>query len=161
VVEVEVITEDAADLEPVLALNALHAVATSPLDEPALRRLLAEAFHAVRVDRGAALLIALDQDAIYDSPNFLWFRARLPRFVYVDRVIVAAAQRGRGLADALYRDLKAKARAAGHDRIVCEVNVDPPNPQSDAFHARQGFTEMGRTRLANGKTVRYLSCSLP
>ena len=47
------------------------------------------------------------------------------------------------------------ARAAGHERVVCEVNADPPNPASDAFHAALGFAEIGATLLPNGKTVRY------
>jgi uncharacterized protein len=33
-------------------------------------------------------MLAFDQDADYDSPNFLWFRERLARFVYADRVVV-------------------------------------------------------------------------
>jgi hypothetical protein len=38
--------------------------------------------------------LAFDQHARYDSPNFLWFGARYPRFVYVDRIVVAASARG-------------------------------------------------------------------
>jgi len=42
--------------------------------------------------------------------------------------------------------------------VVCEVNRDPPNPASDAFHAAQGFTEMGQAAIRQGsKTVRYLA----
>jgi predicted GNAT superfamily acetyltransferase len=42
--------------------------------------------------------------------------------------------------------------------IVCEVNLDPPNPASDAFHAALGFAEVGTAVIDNGdKTVRYLS----
>ena len=62
----------------------------------------------------------------------------------------------RGLATCLYRDLFEHAREAGHDRIVCEVNLDPPNPGSDVFHARMGFVEVGRTDLQpSGRTVGY------
>jgi hypothetical protein len=104
-----------------------------------------------------AFLLAFDQDAAYDSPNFLWFRERFPRFVYVDRVVVGPAARGRGLARRLYDELFAAAAAAGHERVVCEVNLDPPNPGSDAFHARQGFAEIGAAAIHGGaKTVRYL-----
>ena len=50
-----------------------------------------------------------------------------------------------------------RARAARHDRVVCEVNLVPPNPGSDAFHDRMGFAEVGRATLGGaGKTVRYL-----
>lgn len=114
------------------------------------------AFVATRVGDADALLLAFDQDAAYDNPNFNWFKARYPRFVYVDRIVVSAAARGRGLARALYRDLF--ARAAGYERVVCEVNADPPNPASDAFHAALGFEAVGSARLpGTDKTVRYFS----
>ncbi len=51
---------------------------------------------AERIGQTEALLLAFDQAADYDSPNFLWFRERFPRFVYVDRIVVAGEARGRG-----------------------------------------------------------------
>ena len=57
----------------------------------------------------------------------------------------------------LYRALFQHSREADHDWVVCEVNIDPPNPGSDAFHEKMGFVEVGRTKLADrDKTVRYL-----
>ena len=53
-----------------------------------------EAFLARRIGHADALLLAFDQDADYDSPNFLWFRSRYSRFVYVDRIVVAPAAGG-------------------------------------------------------------------
>lgn len=130
----------------------------SPLSLETFARLTDMAFHARQVGEADAFLIALDQDAAYDNPNFRWMRSWFDRFVYVDRVVVATHARGRGLARTLYEDLFAAARAAGHTRIVCEVNSDPPNPASDAFHARLGFAEVGSAVLPGGaKTVRYLS----
>jgi predicted GNAT superfamily acetyltransferase len=53
------------------------------------------------------------------------------------------------------------ARAAGYAHVCCEVNIDPPNPGSDAFHANMGFEEIGRAFLPErGKTVRYLMRTL-
>ena len=148
------------DLDWALALNASLDVELSPLTRQGLADIVDAAFHARVAAPQWGLLIAFDQDADYRSPNFLWFKARLPRFVYVDRIAVAKAARGRGVARRLYDDLFAAARDAGHDRIVCEVNVDPPNPASDGFHARFGFTEIGRAELAGGKEVRYLTTVL-
>ena len=143
--------------DSLLALNNAHAEQTSRLDVERLRHMLEAAFHVAAVGNLDAFLIAFDQAADYDSPNFLWLRERHARFVYVDRIVTAPQSRGRGLAAGLYRDLFAKAAAAGHDRILCEVNLDPPNPGSDAFHARMGFTEIGRAMRDDGaKTVRYL-----
>ena len=143
-----------------LALNNAHKVETSELDPPQLERLLDIAFLALTTADAQALLVAFDQAADYDSTNFLWFRARRTRFVYVDRVIVAPALRGQGIARQLYGQLFDAARFAGHDAVVCEINSDPPNPGSDAFHAALGFAQVGTARLANGKSVRYLQRSL-
>ncbi len=149
-----------ADLGWVLKLNAELEVELSPLTERRLLELSARAFSFRVVEPDRALLLTFDQDADYDSPNFLWFRDRYPRFVYVDRIAVAAHARGDGLARALYEDLFQSARAAGHSDIVCEVNSEPPNPASDAFHARLGFEAVGRGALDNGKQVRYLRAAL-
>jgi len=148
--------------EALLALNNAHALELSWLEPERLRHLVREAFLAKRIGDAEAFLmaflLAFDQDADYDSPNFLWFRSRYPRFVYVDRIVVAPSARGRGHARRLYLDLFEQARAAGHDRIVCEVNADPPNPASDAFHADLGFIEVGTAAIHGGsKTVSYLS----
>lgn len=151
------LTADKALGEALLALNNAHAVELSLLDSAGLERLVGAAFVARRVGLADALLITFDQDADYDSPNFLWFRDRYERFVYVDRVVTAEAARGRGLARALYGDLIAQARAAGHQLIVCEVNADPPNPASEAFHRGLGFEPVGEALLSNGKTVSYLA----
>jgi hypothetical protein len=144
------------DEPAVLALNNLHAQELSLLDRGRLRHLVRQAFMAARMGEAEAFIIAFDERADYDSPNFLWFRSRIERFVYVDRIAVAQAARGRGHARRLYAELFARARKAGQARIVCEVNSDPPNPQSDAFHAALGFSEIGEAPLDGGKRVRYL-----
>ena len=105
-----------------------------------------------------AFLLAFDERADYDSPNYLWFRERYPRFVYVDRVAVEQAARGRGFARRLYADLMQQAAAAGHTVVVCEVNANPPNPASDALHAALGFAEVGAASIRGGsREVRYFA----
>jgi uncharacterized protein len=142
----------------VLALNNAHAVELSWLDAERLRSLIAQAFYARAVGAVDAFLLAFDQTADYDSPNYLWFRRRYPRFVYIDRVVVEPLARRRGYAQRLYADLFFCARQAGHRLVVCEVNSDPPNPASDAFHAAQRFAEVGAASIHGGaKTVRYLA----
>jgi predicted GNAT superfamily acetyltransferase len=142
----------------VLALNNEHATELSWLDADRLIELVGRAFLARRIGAVDAFLLAFDQDADYDSPNFLWFRSRYPRFVYVDRIVVAGSSRGRGHARRLYDDLFRHALRAGHERVVCEVNRQPPNPASDALHAALGFTEVGTASIhGGGKTVRYLA----
>jgi predicted GNAT superfamily acetyltransferase len=146
------------DENAMLALNNEHRKETSELDGAKLHALVVQGFHVgVRNGGRDAFLIAFDQDAISASPNFQWFKSRYKRFVYIDRVIVARDKRGRGLARGLYEDLFAAAEQAGHSLVGCEVNVEPPNPISDAFHEALGFAEVGRAALFGGdKVVRYL-----
>ena len=153
------LTPDA--LPAILALHTAQAREWSWLEPERLDHLVGQAFLVLRAGAADAFLMTFDQDAGYDSENFLWFRARYPRFVYVDRVVVADRARGRGLARRLYEALFDKARAAGHTLVTCEVNADPPNPASDAFHAALGFGEVGQAVLRGGdKTVRYFAREL-
>jgi predicted GNAT superfamily acetyltransferase len=141
-------------LQKILALNNAHAVETGPLDMPALEHMIANAFFSI-TRQDECLLLCFDQDADYVSTNFQWFKARFDRFVYVDRIIIAADARGRGLARQCYDELIQLAVAAQHTRIVCEINIDPPNPVSAGFHRRLGFGAIGHAVLDNGKTVSY------
>jgi predicted GNAT superfamily acetyltransferase len=155
------LSSDASLTAALLTLNNAHARELSWLEPERLQRLVGQAFLARRIGNLDAFLLALDQDADYDSPNFLWFHPRYPRFVYVDRIVVASSARGRGHARRLYDDLFEHALRAGHRRVVCEVNTIPPNPASDAFHAALGFVEVGTASVYGGsRTVRYLSRAL-
>jgi uncharacterized protein len=154
--EIETIDlHDQPTLSALLALNNLHASELSYLTAERFVHLLSQSFWSGRIATHA-FIITFDQHASYDSPNYLWFRARYPRFIYIDRVVVSPAARGQGHARRLYDFLFTAAQAADHTQIVCEVNVDPPNPASDAFHATLGFTEVGTAYIHDGtKSVRY------
>jgi predicted GNAT superfamily acetyltransferase len=146
-----------SDIERMLLLNNANASETSLLNTSDMIGLLNKAFYCKGIDRGVtALLIALDHNALYDNPNFNWFKQRRNSFVYIDRIIVSDIARGQGLARRLYQDFFAEARLAGHDRVVCEVNIYPPNPASNVFHDAMGFVEIGRAAIHNEtKVVRY------
>ncbi|QDH14319.1 GNAT family N-acetyltransferase [Formicincola oecophyllae] len=154
-----------ADEGAILTLNNHHARELSWLDGEGLRALLGLSWWARQIrgqGPGRPLLAfawAMDQDALYDNPNFRWFKRRWcwRRFIYLDRICVADAAQGRGLGRELYRDLWKAMATAVQNRLVCEVNHQPPNPASDAFHAALGFRPVGRGTLHGGaKTVTYL-----
>jgi predicted GNAT superfamily acetyltransferase len=145
------------DRAALLALNNAHARELSPLTAAAFDTLLEQSIHASGIADPLAFVLAFDERAEITGPNFAWFKARYPRFVYIDRVVVAANGRGRGMASALYADVEEFARRNGHAILCAEVNSDPPNPISDAFHERCGFETVGTATLADrGRTVRYL-----
>jgi predicted GNAT superfamily acetyltransferase len=140
-----------------LAVNNASARETSPLTDERFDHLINLARVATYIGPDAALLLAFEQSAGYDGGHFLWFRNRYDRFLYIDRVVVAQGYRRLGLGRALYADLFRRARELGHTTITCEVNLRPPNPTSDKFHAAHGFAEVGQATFDDGeKTVRYL-----
>jgi len=159
--EIEPLTE--AAFPAVLAVNNSNAAETSLLDMDGLAKLIAQSCFACGIGQGRdAFLIAMNQDAAYESPNFDWFRDRHASFVYIDRIITAAHARGRGLARRLYGELFDAARRMDLHLVTCEVNVQPPNPVSHAFHAALGFEPIGEAKVYGGtRTVRYYEKRLP
>ena len=144
----------AVDHARILALNATEVAQTSAMDAARLAELHALACAPWVVETEGevmAFLLAMDETAAYDNDNFRWFAARLPRFVYIDRIVVDRTAAGRGLGRALYAALFELARARGIDAIICEYNLDPPNPASKAFHDRLGFREIGQQVIAGGR----------
>jgi predicted GNAT superfamily acetyltransferase len=103
-------------------------------------------------DDGApvAFVLAVAPGADYASENYRWFSAHRPGSLYVDRIVVAPHAHGRGLGRALYAAVAERARDLGLTEITCEVNLDPPNPQSLAFHARLGFAQVGELETKGG-----------
>ena len=143
-----------ADFDAILALNEASVSLLSPLSQRRLAGLHAQAaLHRVAEREGEVIgfLLALREGADYDSPNYLWFAARYPQFLYVDRVVVADAARGQGVGALLYRDMLEFAAASGARLVTCEFDIDPPNPLSEQFHARFGFREAGRQWVADGR----------
>ena len=145
------------DIDALLALSNAQEREIGVFTRAAFAALVDMSFRTRMTSTRDAFLIALAERAPEIAPNYRWFAERFDRFVYIDRVVVAPAARRRGRARLLYDDLLTAAGHSGYARVCCEVNSDPPNPVSDAFHAALGFGEIGRAWLPDrGKTVRYL-----
>jgi len=142
------------DLSAILALNEASVRFLSPLTSARLEALhRSAAYHKVVDIEGeiAAFLLAFREGAPYDSPNYLWFVERYPRFLYIDRVVVAPMHRGGGFGAMLYDDIAAFAARNGAPWLACEFDIEPPNPVSMRFHERMGFGEVGTQTIGDGK----------
>lgn len=141
------------DFDDIIALNHESVRFLSPLDRPRLTYLDTQAaLHHVLESEGqvVAFVLAFREGADYDSVNYRWFSDRYDRFLYVDRVVVSSSLQGGGLGRVLYEAVFAHARDSGVPIVTCEYDVDPPNPISERFHARFGFSEVGRQQVAGG-----------
>jgi len=103
----------------------------------------------------AGFLLALTPGADYASENYRWVSQHRPGSLYIDRIVVAPDHHGTGVGRSLYEAVFDRALALNASAVTCEVNLDPPNPQSLAFHGRLGFeqiddlwTKGGTTRVA-------------
>ena len=150
----------AADLDWVLEINREHEALLSVLDRDGLARLVDMATLARGIE-GEAFLLGMDAGADYESWNFQWFQARYPAFLYVDRVAVASSAAGGGQGKRLYADFYANAARMSYPMVCAEVNSDPPNDASLAFHAKQGFSTVGEEAVpGRGKSVRFFAKDL-
>lgn len=104
----------------------------------------------------AGFVLALDEKADYESPNFRYFCNEFRRFMYVDRIVVNPDFQRLGIGRLLYDTLL--QRIGDIPVLTCEVNIKPPNPDSLAFHERLGFTGIGEQDTENGaKRVKLMA----
>jgi predicted GNAT superfamily acetyltransferase len=130
----------------VLDLNQGHVDLLAPLDQRRLDELLGWADRADVIehdDRAVGFVLTFAPGKPYDSANYRWFTARFgDSFYYLDRIVVDPTVRRAGIGAQVYTELEAVAAAYG--RIVLEVNVEPPNEPSLAFHRARGYAEVGQ-----------------
>jgi uncharacterized protein len=158
-----------SDLDRVLAINEANVPEVSTLDRDGLVFLVDESSFALVVDVGsevAGFCLVLPPGSTYASVNYRWFMDRFTDAMYLDRVAFDAAYQGRGLGTALYSEVHERVEAIdGIARWTLEVNLDPPNTASLAFHGARGFTEVGQQHTPYGITVslmeRLVAARLP
>ena len=158
--DVTIVTASPELLPGVLRLNEASVPHVNSLSLSDLET-LAEAACSFRVaihqKKVVGFLLALPTGISYDSLNYRWFSERYDDFVYIDRIAVDGRLQRAGIGQRLYADLFERT-AEQAARWTCEVNIEPPNPVSTAFHTRLGFVEVGRQFTEQGtKQVRLLS----
>lgn len=139
---------EAADYPDIVAINNATVPAMNEQNVDTMRWLVEHATYArVAADAHgvAAFLLGLEPGTGYPSPNYQWFCERYESFLYVDRIAVASRARRKRLGSALYDDMASFARGRW-PCILAEINLDPPNPETAAFHDRYGFVRVGELR---------------
>ncbi len=95
-------------------------------------------------------VIALGAGVDYASLNYQWFSHRYEQFLYIDRIMVHPDFRRRGIASMLYQYLEETASRQDLSRLCCEVNLQPPNPDSLALHLGLGFVQEATQETEGG-----------
>lgn len=145
------------DLDRILEINEANVPEVGSADATRMAFILGESSIALAVEVDAIVVgfcLVLGSESGYDSVNYRWFTERYRDFLYLDRVAFDAAYQGRGLGTLLYGEvdrLMAEAGTGAH--LALEVNVDPPNEPSLAFHSQLGFAEVGQQDTPYGIRV--------
>jgi predicted GNAT superfamily acetyltransferase len=148
---------ESLDVDRILEINQANVPEVGSVDAERMAYLVDESPIALVVDVDGEIVgfcLVLPADSDYDSVNYRWFTERFDDFLYLDRVAFTAEAQGRGLGTLLYAEvdrLMVERGEASH--LALEVNVEPPNEPSLAFHARRGFVEVGQQDTPYGIRV--------
>lgn len=141
-VTVRPITED--DLTEIIPANNAEIPAVSLLDEDKLTTIIDAAETAVVAevdDEVAGFVFGLPSGLEdFDSANYQWFEDHLDDYVYIERIVVLPGNQGLGIGRTLYDHVVDNSDAPV---LVSEVNTNPRNDGSLAFHDRYGFSSIG------------------
>ena len=156
-----VVIRDAVPVDEgfILALNAASTPAVGEMPAQSYRDITAQAYRILIAEAGgepAGFLILIRPGSSYPSDNYGWFEEKFDRHLYIDRIAVSEFAKGRGVGRALYYEALKLAAELGEQRLTAEVNEDPPNPQSMAFHAKLGFRHLLSRMSRSGKVVAML-----
>lgn len=146
----------AADIKPVLQLNQTEAHIVkdlTPERQAWVSNKQCLCFGAYVGGELAGFSMALPPNIEYGSPNYRWFGDRYDSFLYVDRVVVAKAFRGIGVAKSLVEETINRARRSGVRMVCSEFDKKPLNQESYALHQSKNFKEVGVRASLDGESV--------
>ncbi len=144
------------DLARILEINQANVPEVGSVDADRMAYLVAESPIALVAEVDGDIVgfcLVMTSGSRYDSVNYRWFTERYDDFMYLDRVAFDAGAQGRGFGTLLYAEVDRLMAERGESQLALEVNADPPNVPSLAFHARRGFVEVGQQDTPYGIRV--------
>lgn len=150
------------DIDDSWAINQANTPAVSSVSRDEFARLVemsTASVVAVIDDKLAGYAIVIGPGEDYSSPNYRWFSERYEDFAYLDRVAIAGTHQRLGIGRAIYNEIIERL-APKFPVLLLEVNVQPRNEPSLAFHDDLGFVEVGQQDTYGGK-VRVSLQELP
>lgn len=128
------------DLEQLVEINNESAEWVGVKDKEFFEKCISHV-SVVEEEKILGFALIMNQSTDYNSPHFLQFKQTLPKFFYVDRIVVRQEARGKGIGRELYSILREIGAIAP---IVCEICIEPLNADLVAFHERIGFKKIGQ-----------------
>jgi predicted GNAT superfamily acetyltransferase len=133
-----------ADHDDVVALNERFVHLTAPMDQARLAGFVAASDRADVIDVDdafAGFVITFAAGAAYDGTHFGWFAERYDDYCYLDRIVIHEDFQRRGLGTFVYDEVEG---TCAKPLLALEVNIEPPNEPSLAFHRARGYVEVGQ-----------------
>lgn len=145
-----------SDLELLYKLNQQNVPELGSLESIAgLDSLIKKSFKILilkEINKIIGFCLLFKEDSSYDSPNYLHFKNKYNKFLYVDRVVVASSFTGKGGGKLMYNQVF-KIAALENLTVCCEVNEKPLNKVSLAFHKNLGFHKTNEKVYAKKKVA--------
>jgi hypothetical protein len=151
-----------SDIAQLLTMNELALPHVTSMSSDRLAHLLDVSRIALVVEEAGApehspigFCLVLGPGVDYQSVNYQWVMDRYEDALYLDRVVVDAHRRGQGVGQRIYAEVQRLMRSdwLQFPRLALEVNLDPPNPESLAFHRKLGFEPVGEQTTPYGARV--------
>jgi uncharacterized protein len=151
------------DIPAIMTINEAGRPGVSPLDTTAVAELFTNAPYFVVAELESVVvgyMIGYTAENVYDGEEFARFKGKFPQFLYIDQIAIAPSAQHAGIGKKFYSYAANFATTRQFPMIVCEVNLEPPNPNSLNFHLHIGFRELETLKVSDGRTVSLLQKNL-
>jgi predicted GNAT superfamily acetyltransferase len=148
-----------AQLQKIYELNQANTPEVGSLESKShLKKLIELSAYNLLILKGdelAGFIICMREGSTYGSENYKFFRKKLKKFLYVDRVAIEKSFRRDGLGKAIYNDIFGEAKK-NNLPIALEVNTEPVNQPSLNFHEKMGFDQVGAKEFADHSVAYFI-----